>query len=174
MKLCILDRDGTINEDSEEFVKSVPTEEEWKGKSSTSSAQVGAMTGLGLAGGNAGLAMIFQGSKKVIERGFVPDLNDSVWLEAQAGWIFFIPSGNPFTYSAHLRWDFVKDGTWTLYGIGGFGGLIQPISGTTTSLASFYPRTALGAAMNLATSSPMQLRIELSQTWTTAGITFVF
>lgn len=145
--------------------------EDWKGPTAPHTIQLGAMSGLGLVGAQAGLALIANASKRVVERGFVPDLNDSVWFEVQAGWILFIPGGNPFSYSAHLRWDFIKDDQWTLFGIGGFGGMIQPSS--FGSSYWFYPRTAIGAAMSLTAHSPMQLRFELSQNWTTVGISWL-
>lgn len=141
--------------------------EDWKGVSPEQSIQVGAMTGLGLVGSQAGLSLIAQAAKRIVERGFVPDLNNSVWFEIQAGWILFIPGGSPFAYSAHLRWDFIKDDQWVLYGIGGFGGIAN------SGAAAFYPRTAVGAAMNLTSQSPMQLRFELSQTWTTVGLSWL-
>ncbi|MCM0606373.1 MAG: hypothetical protein KA715_09815 [Xanthomonadaceae bacterium] len=142
--------------------------EDWKDATPPQSVQVGGMVGLGLVGNQAGMSLIAQAAKRVIDRGFVPDLNDSVWFEVQAGWILFIPSGNPFGYSAHLRWDFIKDDQWSLYGLAGFGGL------TNTGAALFFPRTAIGAAMSLTSKSPMQLRFELSQSWTATGISWLF
>lgn len=141
--------------------------EPWKGESDGSEVHFGALAGLGIIDFSAGFVLLGTASKKVIHRGFVPDINDSVSLEAQAGPIFTQGTA-AFQYSLHLRWDFQKDEHWTLYALGGGGGYI---TGTSINGGSFllHPRFGLGTFFRV--NDLILLRGEISHELIAAGLT---
>ena len=107
-------------------------------------------------------------AKKIVERGFVPDINDSVWIELQLGPV--ITSGFTFiSYSLHLRWDFAYNSLWTFYALAGDGGNIAP-SSLGNRFESYF-RFGMGA---IYTFSPnLNLRFEASHESIAGGVTFV-
>jgi hypothetical protein len=140
---------------------------DFKGKDDTSEFGVGALAGMGILDNHAGFALLPTLAKKIVNRGFVPDITNNVWIEVEAGPLF-VSGGTAFTYSAHLRWNFDKDAQWTLYALGGLGGDV-----TGASLGDrfeLYPRFALGAILRVAPN--ISLRGEISHEFIGLGILF--
>ena len=134
------------------------TEEAWKGAPDPSRFHVGALAGLGIMDSSAGFEILGTISKKIVDVGFAPDINNSVSMELQAGPLL-IHSTTVFAYSTHLRWDFKKNVNWTFYAVAGLGGHI-----TGASLGSrflLFPRFGAGLIRHLGLNAPA-LRLELS------------
>lgn len=132
--------------------------EDWKGPSDPADLHLGAFLGLGVLDSSAGFLISGTASKKIVRRGFVEDINNSVSVELQPG-VLFVRSSSAFVYSAHLRWDFQKDDHWTLYALGGLGGAI-----TSSALGNRFillPRFGVGAFYQI--HPIFALRAELSR-----------
>jgi hypothetical protein len=129
----------------------------WKGAASAETVYVGVLSGVGLHDGNAGFALQGTFAGRIVENGFVPDINNEVFLEGQIGPLF-IMSNTALMFGAHLRWDFEMNKMWRLYGLGGVGSLLTPAS--MGSSWQVYPRFGTGVLWSLA--SNIKLRAELS------------
>lgn len=141
----------------------------WKGNPPQQVFQFSAMTGLGLIDTTPGWAWVGAAAVMLTPEGFVPDINDPVYFEGQFGPHFYAGEAS-WLYSAHLRWDFVRDSDWTLYALGGFGGNIT--GEELGDRAAFFPRFGLGAFRSI--TEGVKLRAELSHELTALGITFAF
>jgi opacity protein-like surface antigen len=142
------------------------TGEPWKGRPDSSQFSVGALTGLGTVGTSGGYALLGTASKKIIQNGFVPDINNSVSVELEFGPLF--THGTNWAYSAHLRWDFQRDDEWTLYALAGAGGDIT--SGDRGNEFLLFPRVGLGAMWRF---SPLfAIRGEFSHELLALGVNF--
>ncbi len=141
--------------------------EDWKGAPYKNELDVSAQGGLGILDGTAGFEMRGSIAKKIIDRGFVPDLNDQVYIEAQPG-ILLIDGTSAFTYSVHLRWDFHKNEEWTLFALGGFGGAIT--GATLGNRFEFFPRFGIGARWDA--FERVSFRFDLSHEFTGVGVMF--
>jgi hypothetical protein len=115
--------------------------EDFKGAPRGDSVMAGGLIGLGVFDGSAGLALMGHASQKIVDHGFVPDINNQVFAEAELGPVF-LSAGTVFSYSLHLRWDFHKDEFFTPYAIGGLGGAISGES--LGSRWDLFPRFAAG------------------------------
>ena len=143
--------------------------EEWKGKSDPAAFHLGVLAGMGVIDSQAGFAVLGTASHKILSRGFVPEINDSVSIETELGPLF-VSSTTVFMYSLHLRWDFQKDDLWTIYALGGFSGDI-----TGSDLGSrfiLFPRFGLGALCQV--HPLVAIRGELSRELIAAGVAFNF
>lgn len=143
--------------------------EAWKGVPSDKEFSAGAMAGLGVIDATAGFSLLGTVAKKIVKQGFVPDLNDSVWVEFEGG-PFFAKGSVAFAYSAHLRWDFVKDDDWTFYAVGGLGGNV-----TGKDLGDrweLFPRFGVGTMARL--NQEIAIRAELSHEFVVVGANFFF
>lgn len=145
------------------------TDEDWKGNPSANHFDAGLLLGIGVFDGNVGFAAIPTIARKLTDDGFVPDINDRANLELMAGPVF-IQGEVLLQYSLHLRWDFIKDDTWMLYGLGGFGGEIAG-SGLGDPWR-FHVRTAVGAMARI--NPTLQIRTEFSHELIVAGISAGF
>ena len=139
--------------------------EDWKGESEASVLSVGGLTGLGLVRGSSGLVLLGTVSKKIVNRGFVPDISNSVSLEGQVGPTLFAGVTN-WMYSVHLRWDFEKDRNWNLFALGGLGG---NAGGNSSELA---PNFGVGALWKMA--GPLNIRFQLTHNLIVAGVNVPF
>jgi hypothetical protein len=149
--------------------KVVDAAEDWKGSSEPSEISFGALAGLGVIDSSGGFAIIPSISKKIIDRGFVPDVNDSVWIEAEVGPVFFSGATALF-FSGHLRWDFIKDQDWTFYALGGASGDV-----TSSGLGNHFQmglRFGVGALWQM--TPYLKLRGELSHELIVVGVDFPF
>jgi hypothetical protein len=147
--------------------------EDWKGESDSSTWSLGALTGLGLIDSSAGYALLGTVSKKIAQRGFIPDINDSVSIEGQFGPIWF--SGvTAFYYSVHLRWDFQKDANWIFYALGGIGGNVINTNAYSSfvSRTELFPRLGVGAFWKI--NSQVWCRAEVSHELIAVGALFPF
>jgi hypothetical protein len=137
--------------------------EQWKGEPDNHDVTVGALTGLGIRDGEAGWTLLGTLGFKVVRKGFVPDINNSVSAEVQFG-----PArayGRTYmNYSTHLRWDFQKDENFILYALGGVGGYMG--QGNFT----IYPRVGLGLMYDMAKT--FLWRVELSHEVIGLGVVF--
>ncbi len=151
-------------------------EKAFKGHSPTYQFNVGGLTGLGVVDSRPGYSLLGTAAVKIINRGFVEDINNQVFLEVAFGPLF-VGGGTAFQYSFHLRWDFVKDEDWTFYAVGGLGGVItgssySPIPlGPAKASSMFYPRLGLGAMWGL--FSVASLRFEISHELLAMGVVFL-
>lgn len=129
----------------------------------------GGMTGLGVIDSYGGFTILGTASLTVLDRGFIPDISNSVATEIEAGPM--ITSGHgAFWYSLHMRWDFQKDNSWTFYAIAGLAG-----NGTPSSLGGHFeiwPRFGAGAIYKI--TSFVSLRGEVSHEFTGIGISVPF
>ena len=141
------------------------TAEMWKGESPATEFTVGGGAGASFNGTRSlGGIFLLNAAKKIVDRGFVPDINDQVFLEAQGGMELY-SFGNNFTGSLALRWDFHKDDDLSLFATGGLGTRLG------SSLTQFFPHLSLGVIWHL---DVIDIRTELSQNWLVAGISFSF
>jgi hypothetical protein len=144
----------------------VPTAEDWKGEFSTARFSVGATLGLGIVGGGfPAFTFLPNIATKILQPGFVSDLNDTVWIEGQVGVTVFV-GGVVIPYAAHLRWDFEKDDHWTLFALGGVGGFGVP----STASVQFHPRFGVGVFYKFIRN--VAARIEATSDFVGAGFTF--
>jgi hypothetical protein len=141
--------------------------EDWKGKSDGSEVHFGGLTGLGIIDFHPGFVLLGTASKKIVHSGFVPDITNSVSIEAEAGPLF-AASTTLFDYSLHLRWDFEKDEHWIFYAIGGVGGFIAGSSFGSDNFMVF-PRFGLGTFFRV--NDLILIRGEISHELIAAGIT---
>jgi hypothetical protein len=149
--------------------ESVSAAEDWKGPSESAEWSLSALTGLGIVNATPGFAIMGAAAKKILDRGFVPDINNSVWIETEMGPV--IAKGSAaFQFSGHLRWDFVRNDDWTFFAIGGFGG-----SSTGEKLGDkfeFYPRFGAGALWKI--FADFDVRGEVSHELIVLGAQFKF
>ena len=148
-------------------VSSALAASDFKGEPPSTQLTWGGMAGLAQIHSEAGLAVIGSVAKKLFDKGFVPDINNQVFIELQGGPLF-VNDVTLFGYSAHLRWDFVKDSRWTLYGLGGLGGNVGKFAPGAQSEFVLHPRFGAGAFLQVAPF--IALRGELSAEWTTVGV----
>ena len=145
------------------------TAEPWKGPSDPARFNLGVLTGMGVIDSHAGFALLGTASAKIVNRGFVPEINDSVSIETVLGPLFVYDTAS-FMYSLHLRWDFERDEFWTLYALGGVSGQI-----TGDSLGNrfiLFPRFGLGAIYRI--HELFALRAEISRELIVGGVMFSF
>jgi len=139
--------------------------EDWKGPSPGHQFTVGGLGGLAMVDGTAGFALLGNAGVKILNRGFVPDINDQVFLEADLGPVFF--SGfTDLLVDTHLRWDFHKDDDWTFYALGGLEGLF---SSGTLGHNQVNPRFGIGTIWEL--WQGVAVRAEVSNDLLALGIT---
>lgn len=144
--------------------------EPFKGASDGTQFMAGFGAGLGIISGQPAFDVLGFVAKKIVDRGFVPDINDSVWVELQTGpaitqGVLAIP------YSAHLRWDFTRDEQWTFFATGGLGGTVVGISAPSTRV-EIFPRFGVGALLHIFPG--IALRGDLSHEFTGVGAAFQF
>src|SRR5690349_16359031 len=98
-----------------------PEPEPWKGKPYDFKFNLSVMAGAGIIGSQVGFGLNGLVAFKIDHDGFLDDINDQVFLELSGGPVF-MQGSTLGAWSAHLRWDFHKNETWSFYAIGGFGG----------------------------------------------------
>ncbi|MBC7387563.1 MAG: hypothetical protein H7301_15535 [Cryobacterium sp.] len=146
----------------------VATHEDYKSYQPNNNFTMGASGGFGLVDTHGGFSLIGNVATKIVKDGWVPDIVNPVFLEVEFGPIF--TSGATFwEYSAHFRWDFVKDRNWTLFALGGFGGSIA--DNKWGDRVAVHPRFGVGAFYSL---DALDLRFEFSHELITAGISLPF
>lgn len=148
---------------------SAVTNEDYKSYSPSNNFTFGASGGFGLVDTHAGFTLIGNAAAKIVKDGFIPDIVNPVFLEAEFG-PTFVSGATFWMYSTHLRWDFVKDTKWTLFALGGFGGNIVS-NDKYGHRTAFYPRFGVGAFYAL---DMLDLRFEFSHEMITVGASFPF
>ncbi len=140
--------------------------EDWKGVTNPSAFGFSGLGGIGVLDDyRPGFALIGAVHERLVDRGFVPDINNSVYIEAELGPVF--AAGNTaWFYSLHLRWDFTLNPDWTFYALGGVAGSDQG-SGLGNHTV-FYPRIGGGAVYNVA--QDFGIRFEISHELIVAGV----
>jgi opacity protein-like surface antigen len=145
------------------------SQEPWKGASPQTDGTLTVMPGMSINGTDVELAIVGAAAKRIIERGFVPDINDQVFLEVMLG-----PSiTGDFTawfYGVNLRWDFHYNEDWGIYGLGGLGGVI--VDANVGNDTSVHPRFGVGYLKALGSS--MKFRAEAQSDFVGAGLMFLF
>jgi hypothetical protein len=142
--------------------------EPYKGSLSPRIADFSVMTGLGLVDSSAALSVLATASRKIVEQGFVSDLNNQVFAEIALG-SGFLKGHSAFVYSTHLRWDFERDSDLRLFALGG-------LSGTATGSGlgdrwTLTPRFGIGAFLPLSfLSEEFRLRLEVSHDFVGGGL----
>lgn len=142
--------------------------DDWNWPSPTHEWTLAVMPGVATINSTTGFSLQFSAAKKVVDKGFAPDISNQVFLEAQAG-PFTASKGSAFMYSLLIRWDFILNGDWTFYGIGGLGG-----NKTSVGLGDQFqllPRFGVGALLDLErqTHAPISLRGEFSRELVSIG-----
>ncbi len=141
--------------------------EAWKGKPPGGEFLFGFGGGISQLGSLGGVPLIGNVAAKIVHLGFVPDMNNQVWIEA-AGGVHLTFNGG-FTsglFSTHLRWDFVKDDYWTFFAVGGVGGAVISVAGLTSYI--IHPRFGVGGVYYFLPQ--MGVRLDLSHEWMTLGL----
>lgn len=153
--------------------KKIPAEkasaqaEDWKGPIEEPEVRVGVLMGLGILDSSGGATLLGTISRKIVTKGFAPEINNCVSIEGEAGPISVLGNG-ALAYSAHLRWDFQKNDEWTFYALGGVGGNITGAGLGNRFL--LFPRFGVGAFWTL--NEKFALRGELSHELTAIGVSF--
>lgn len=139
--------------------------EDFKGAPAPQIMDFSAMTGLAIIDSSSAFTLLGTASRKIVDRGFVSDVNNQVFVELAIGPAFF--KGNTaFVFSTHLRWDFERDAKLRLFAIGGLGGNATGAdAGNRWTLA---PRFGIGALYQI--SDGLSLRGEISHEWMAAGV----
>ena len=146
----------------------VSTLEDYKSYTPENRFTFGFSSGFGLVDTSGGLLLSGNIGTKLVPDGFVPEIVNPVFLELHFGPLF--TSGvTVWTYSTHLRWDFVKDQTWTLFAIGGLGG--SWMSNKLGDRFALHPRFGVGFFYALGN---FDLRCDFSHEAITAGVSFPF
>jgi len=130
---------------------------------------LGVSGGLGLVDTTEGFTLIGSAGARLVPDGFIPDIVNPVFLEAQFG-PMFARGSTIWMYSTHLRWDFVKDSVWTLFALGGFGGNISD-NKVLGDRVAFHPRFGIGAFYDVGS---IVFRFDFSHELVTAGVSFPF
>lgn len=154
------------------FSAGVANAEDWKGNTTYSNIEVGALVGGSTFGTDFGFSTLGSVAYQIAPEGWIEDIDERVWTELQMG-IAFFNQGSTQTalqYSAHLRWDFTKDDSWTIYALGGLAGYFLPaIYGNSFTMR---PRVGLGALFQ--TKLPVSFRGEVSAEFIGLGAVFHF
>ena len=140
----------------------------WKGAPPRSDIHLGVLTGLGIIDSELGWSLIGSAAPRLFDRGFVPDINNEVFIELQFGLLF--SSGTSVFLASHLRWDFHRDSRWALFGLGGFS-----LISTSTDLGSrsrFSPRFGVGVIRMIA--ARIGVRAEITHNTVLVGSNFYF
>lgn len=148
---------------------SASSTEDFKGAPHPEKFTAGLLSGVGIIDSSAGFVLLPNFAFKIVEPGFAPDINNSVFFETELGPLF-IKGTSALQYSLHLRWDFQKDNQWTLFAMGGFGGDV-----TGEALGSrwiFLPRFGIGAFYDFDTH--LSARFEVSHEFTGVGVSYRF
>ena len=122
--------------------------------------------GAGLIGDSYGFTVQGQVSFMLSKEGFFEDVSNQVHLEFSIGPTFGFTNATPIQYSAHARWDFLYDRTWTFFAIGGLAG---SAGGGSFKL---FPRFGLGAFYRF--TEFLWLRSEISHEQILFGLTVPF
>ncbi len=141
--------------------------EDWKGPADASRFNLGVIQGIGIIDTIGGYAFVGTASAKILDRGFAPDLNNSLHAEVQIG-PFFASGVSAWIFGSHLRWDFVKDDHWTFYALGGIGG--NNLTVANVSRTALYPRFGAGAIYGI--HDKFSVRAEISHELTAVGVMF--
>ncbi len=153
-----------------------PSGDAFKGQPPQNNYTAGLLTGLGIIDSTAGFQIHGTIARKILNNGFVPEINNQVFIEAGFGPLF-VSGGPAFFYTGNLRWDFPRDKDLTLYAIGGFAGHIT--GAELGNRWTFLPRFGVGAMYSLnAISSALMpefsLRGEVSHEAILVGVSFAF
>lgn len=154
-------------------IHALAVETDWNWPLPTHEWTLGVVPGVATINSNTGFSLQFAAAKKMIHKGFAPDISNQVFAEIEAG-PFTSSGGSALLYSAHLRWDLMLNSDWTFFALGGLGG-----SKTGTSLGNQFqllPRFGIGALLDLQkqTHLPLALRGELSRELIGIGAQFRF
>ncbi len=140
------------------------TEELWKGAPYDQKISLALIQGIGFPNGSVSYAVNGYLGFKILNRGFVPDINNQVYGELIFGGLFGGGGGTQF--GAQLRWDLHKDYLWTFYGVGGLG--VGVYGSAPTSTTRFFPRIGVGALWNL--FEGMSFRAEVTESLIGVGV----
>ena len=143
--------------------------EDWKSAPSSRDITFGFLGGTGLIEPKYGLSVIGDVAKKILNQGFIPGIDNQVFIELEAGPIF-VQGHAPLFWSSHLRWDFTQDENWSFYALGGLAGQITGIE--LGDRALIFPRFGAGVFYHL--QQNMSIRAELSHELIGAGLSFEF
>lgn len=139
-------------------------EKDWQGKGYENRFTASILGGLVLEK-SAGFSLIGILGTKILDKGFIPDINDQVFLELSLGPMLF-SNQTALGYSFHIRWDFHKNYLWSFYSTGGVGGSFS------NSSLPFFPRFAIGTLIHF--FEQFSFRIEVSHEFSGIGVFFQF
>ncbi len=139
-------------------------EKDWQGKGYENRFTASVLAGLVLEE-SAAFSPIGVFGYKILDKGFIPDFNDQVFLELFLGPTFFGDRTN-LQYGLNMRWDFHKNYLWSFYLISGFGG------STSRHSLPLFPRFGLGSLIHF--FELFSFRIELSHEFSGIGVFFQF
>ena len=138
----------------------------FKGAPSSAEVTASAMGGFGLIDTSGGFTVIGAIAKKIVNHGFIDDINDQVFLEVEAGPLFTTGT-TAWLYSVHGRWDFKQDDQWTFFAMGGLGAN-SVSSNRVGDRFAVYPKLGIGTFWTL--PNGLTLRGEISHEVIIAGV----
>ena len=141
--------------------------DDWKGSPSSRDLTFGFLGGTGLIEPKYGISVSGNVAKKIIDQGFIPGINNQVFVEIEAGPVF-VSGHAPLFWSTHLRWDFVQNETWGFYSLAGLAGQISGVELGDRALV--FPRFGAGVFYHL--QQNMSIRAELSHELIGVGLSF--
>jgi len=147
------------------FSQSGLSAEDYKTYRPSDSVRLGVSGGMGLINTTPGLLILPSISTVIAREGWIPEIVNPVSIEGQLG-PMFAKGQTLWMYSAHLRWDFVKDELWTLFALGGVGGNFYDNTKFGSDFA-FHPRFGVGAFYDM---GAFLYRAELSPEAITFGL----
>ena len=96
------------------------SEEAWKGPANETHSYVGLLAGFGMMKNSLVMPTRVLYGYKVLNRGFVPDINNQVHLEAAMGPVFLLDSDETaWSGSVGARWSFFYSPSVVYYALGG-------------------------------------------------------
>ncbi len=147
--------------------------EPWKGQTEVRPVELGLMAGAAIYGNEVNWSSLATMAYLLKNQGFLDEIDDRLWIEMELGPTFFSTANSNQTglqYSAHLRWDFSYNETWTVYSLGGLSGFGLPKS--LGSSFTIHPR--FGAGVQYQTKAALLFRGEVSAEFIGLGVALNF
>lgn len=151
--------------------------DDWQGTPKETNFNLGVLGGVASFDKTGAPVRLFL-AVKLLNQGFVPEINDQVFLEFQGGPVFGLNSGDQAIISGvGLRWMFYKTTRLAFYALGGLraqylNAQLNSTSGTWGATMTINPSFGAGVSWELA--SALSLRAEYGLEMLSAGFSLNF